>query len=226
MLGIFEGKKTEYNRLVLQSLLHDPKTTKQIAEYIYLNRKNAIPPPKLNENHVRRIVSIISRRTKTQKGRLEELETKQYIRRENSAWHPTIKGIAVSLTLFNSITEGLPYAKDEPANVLRDLGMKLLEIPGMNGLTNSERLTKALDFGFFQNYQQLVQGVKDCTISLIKEGVNLDKISEKEFYVLLVSKLLYYYSNLELFEKLQRILFSSEQKERSPAESKKGDSII
>ncbi|MGC8999058.1 MAG: hypothetical protein ACP5JW_06680, partial [Candidatus Bathyarchaeia archaeon] len=75
MLGIFEGKKAENNKLILKSLVFGPKTTNQIAEYIYLNQKPQIKTKRTIKKEIRKIVSIIARKG----SRLEELEAKQYI---------------------------------------------------------------------------------------------------------------------------------------------------
>jgi hypothetical protein len=58
-LGIFTGKKSEYNGLILKSLVTGAKKTIQIAEYVYSNQKDA--PPEIDHNEVKTINSIICR---------------------------------------------------------------------------------------------------------------------------------------------------------------------
>ena len=194
MLNIFQTKKAEYNKLILKSLVFGPKTTNQIAEYIYLNRKAQIKPQKLNKNEVKKIVSIISRKG----SRLEELENKQYIERGKSLWHLTLKGACVALTLFNDMGEFLPYVKFNNID-FSDLAEKIHKIPFIGALISKEELNKMMNVvspnWFFT--------VRECTNQLIKQGLDLDSISEKEFELMLMAKLASYYTNVELFDKLE-----------------------
>ena len=98
-LGIFTGKKSEYNKLILKSLVDGAKKTIHIAEYIYCNKAD-FPLP-VNKNVVKSINSIICRKN----SRLAELSDKGYIRKENNLWKLTLKGLCVALTLFNDFAD-------------------------------------------------------------------------------------------------------------------------
>jgi hypothetical protein len=193
LLSIFQTKKAEYNKLILKSLVFGPKTTNQIAEYIYLNRKAQVKPKKVNKIEVKKVVSIISRKG----SRLEELENKQYIKRENGLWHLTLKGSCVALTLFNDTNEFLPYVKLDLD--LSDLTKKLHRIPFIETLISKEELNKMLNVVS----PKWVLTVRECTNQLIKQGLDLDNIKEKEFQLILTAKLASYYTNVELFDKLE-----------------------
>ncbi len=197
MLGIFEGKKAENNKLILKSLVFGPKTTNQIAEYIYLNQKPQIKTKRTIKKEIRKIVSIIARKG----SRLEELEAKQYIKRENGLWHLTSKGVPVALTLFDSVNEFLPYVKLDLD--LSDLAEKLCEIPLIGAFISREKLCKMLNFGASKKW---LLAIRECTSELIKQGLDLDGVSEKEFQAMLTAKLAIYFTNVELFDKLEEVL--------------------
>lgn len=189
MLSIFQTKKVEYNKLILKCLVNGAKTTTQIAEYIYFNRKQKpklrLHPKKVKEpdkNKIKSIVSIISRK----KSRLKELETKYYIQKKNDLWYLTSpKGYAVAITLFNSVTEIYPYI---PIEDLSEMFRRLHEIPIIDAFLNDERLRKIEDLS---KSSQFLQYMKDCTNELINEGINIDKMSLEEFNVILSGKIAY-----------------------------------
>jgi hypothetical protein len=195
LLGIFQTKKAEYNKLILKSLVFSSKTTSQIAEYIYLNRKAQVKPKKVNKNEVKKIVSIISRKG----SRLEELESKQYIKRENGLWCLTLKGSCVALTLFDDMNEFLPYVQSKLDLGFSDLAEKLHEVPIIKALVSKEELNRMLNVVS----PKWVLTVRECTNQLIKQGLDLDNIKEKEFELILTAKLASYYTNVELFDKLE-----------------------
>jgi hypothetical protein len=195
LLSIFQTKKAEYNKLILKSLVFGPKTTNQIAEYIYLNRKAQVKTKKVNKIEVKKVVSIISRKG----SRLEELQERQYIKRENGLWHLTLKGSCVALTLFNDIDEFLPYAQTKLDLGFSDLAEKLHKLPFIETLISKEELNKMLNVVS----PKWVLTVRECTNQLIKQGLDLDNIKEKEFQLILTAKLASYYTNVELFDKLE-----------------------
>jgi hypothetical protein len=200
MLGIFQHKKEEYNRLILKSLAFGSKTTKQIGEYIYLNREER-PKPKDNmENEVRTIVSIISR-----KGyRLEELKSKQYILQEKGFYNLTAKGMCVALTLFNTVSDIFPYFKsDSTMQVLKE---RIYEVPQIKSFVQAYLPEKTIASWFeFAKSPEYLQFLKDYANELISQGVDLDRMSENEFQTALYGKLLSRMINLEgLLKNFQR----------------------
>lgn len=206
LLGIFEGKKSENNKLILKSLVFGSKTTTQIAEYIYHNRSEK-PKPKdtVNvRNEVRKIIAIISRRTTKQKGRIFELEDKGYISRENNLWQVTSKGLCVGLTQFNSIMEVYPYVKIDVD--IDSIERAFSRFPIGKAVKKSYprfNIRKILTVG---KSPELFQFWKDYTNELISLGVDLDRMNDFEFKGLLASRSLTHLFKPELseIEKLSR----------------------
>lgn len=197
MLRIFQTKKAEYNKLILKSLVFGPKSTSQIAEYIYLNRKAQIKPKKINKNEVKKIISIISRKG----SRLDELASKDYITRKDGTWHLTSKGLSVGLTLFDSVEEFLPYVILDLD--LSNLTKKLHGIPFLEAFISGETLNKMLNPRASKKW---ILAIRECTNELIKQGLDLDNMSEKEFQIVLSAKLVSYFTNVELLDKFEREL--------------------
>jgi hypothetical protein len=181
LIGIFQGKKEEYNKLILKALVSGRKTTKQLAEYIYLNRKQKPKPIEHASNEVKTLVSIISRKD----SRLSELEDKNYIKREKNLWDLTTKGFPVALTLFNSISEILPYVEFESLSKMLD---KIHEIPVIDAFLSNKKLKEIENLG---KSPQFLQHMKDCTNELISKGSDSDTMSLEEFNIHLVSKVSY-----------------------------------
>jgi len=194
LLGIFQGKKTENNKLILKSLVSGARTTTQIAEYI-LSTKNAILSKELYEKRVNNIVRIISRRTEEQKGRLHELETKQYIERKNKLWHLTRKGFPIALTLFNSSNAVLQTWDESLELYLQKIIRNMIEKapPKKNIVWNRELLVEVLSQGAKQNCLQLLPVLRESSDELKHQNINLDEIDAKKFSTMLVDKLLDYY---------------------------------
>lgn len=186
MLGIFQGKKEEFNSLILKALIFGPKTTKQLAEYIYLNRKAAIPPIKLNDNRVKTLVSQISRKG----SRIEELETKQYTYQKERLWYLTPKGLGVGLTLFSSVTDIFPQVKSWLGSISEETKREILQNPMLQildrniqrkALARASRLIESLEF---------MQFLRDTTAETMKQGTDLDKTILKEFLSLIAGRFL------------------------------------
>lgn len=181
MLGIFEGKKGENNRLILESLLLGPKTTKQIAEYVYNHRKGEAKPGDHAGNETKAIMSIISRKG----SRLEELRHKHYIEQDNALWELTIKGFHVALTLFDNVGQFWPQVKSDQLSAL----MKAIhEIPIVDALISDKRLKKIESYGTSSKF---IERLRDCTRELIAQGVDIDSMSEEQFRLLILSKIAY-----------------------------------
>lgn len=199
MLGIFQGKKEEYNKLILKSITTGPKTTKQVSEYIYLNRAEKPKPKDNKENEVRTIVSIVSRK----KSRLEELESKNYIIHENNLWHLTNKGTCVALTLYDRVAEVYPHIQSElPSNSeMRAIMNRLHGVSRfLDVMISKGKISRAVKFGTSISF---FQAVKDSTNLLIQQGVDLDRASEQGFSAMLMGELIPYYMKLEELDKFQ-----------------------
>lgn len=182
LIGIFHGKKTLYNKLILKSLAYGPKTTRQIATYIYQNR--GLPTKEVNINKVKNIESNICRKN----GGIPELDKKNYIFKEDRLWKLELKGLSIALTQFPNIMEVFPYLQLD--SVLEPLQKQLYETPlyqlMFETIFKKEIANEVFAFGKSQEFPQLL---KDFTNELITQGVNLDKIENDNFLAMLISKL-------------------------------------
>ena len=162
-LGIFTGKKSEYNGLILKSLVTGARKTMQIAEYVYLNQKDA--PSQVNYNSVKQINSIICRKN----SRRDELADKGYIRRENNLWKLTFKGFSVALTLFNDFADVKSFI--DFTQIERNFKDALAELD-RNPIYALLRTTEA--------------------DNIIREGINIDSMSELDLKLHLAYKILFW----------------------------------
>ena len=204
MIGIFQGKKREYNELILESLLSGPKITKQIAEYVYFNRKERSITERRG-NEVKKIISTISKKD----SRLEELKNKNYIFQEDGLYKLTIKGKAVALTLVDSVYDVMPYIIEEHKNSIPEALQLIKANPFLKRLLRQEMLREIVHIASTpEHYQRM----KDITNHLITVGVNLDDMSDLEFQNILGAEL---FSSLikkrslkgTRFNKLRDVLF-------------------
>jgi len=188
-LSIFQGKKRLYNELILKSLIAGSKTVKQISEYIYLNTKHKA---KHNPENVKRsIYSVIDR----PKSRLWELSSKGYIEKRDGKWRLTLKGFCVALTCFKSFDEAArvfdfkslyPEIAEAFKFVIKSPKFAPLRAPYVDDRVKevSERVSGEPRVG-----ELFLAKIRDCTLELISEGVNLDGLSEDRFMWLLAVKI-------------------------------------
>ena len=182
MIGIFQHKKEQYNKLILKSLLSGPKITKQIAEYVYSNRKERSITERRG-NEVKKIISTISKKD----SRLEELKNKNYVFQEDNLYKLTMKGKAVALTLVDSVYDVMPYIIQEHRNTIPEALPQLLKTkPFLKKLLNQEMLREMLKVA---STPELYQRIKDITNRLITHGVDIDDMSDLEFQNILASEL-------------------------------------
>ncbi len=191
-LGIFTGKKSEYNKLILKSLVVGVKKTIQIAEYIYLN-KNGFHL-KINKNEIKSINSIICRKN----SRLNELSEKGYIRRENNLWKLTFKGLCVALTLFNDfadIRKLIDFEKihQDFQSVVREADMHpiiaLLRTKEANNIIKEQFNRIENDYQFSELF---LFKLRAFTSDMILQGVNIDIMLKLEFQLLMANKIFFW----------------------------------
>ena len=184
-LGIFQGKKRTYNKLILKALLYGGKNTKQLSLYISQNlgfkeRKNW-----------KSVFSVIDR----PKSRLWELSTKGYIEKKEGRWQLTLKGFCVALTLFKSLDEAkrvIPIElfssalKDVVENIVKSPRFAPFRTPYIDDKVK-EMIVKVKDDSRFG--ELFLLKLRDYTSELIAEGVNLDDLGYDRFMWLLAVKM-------------------------------------
>lgn len=188
-LSIFFGKKRRYNELILKSLISGSKTVKEIVEYIYANTEHKA---KHNPVNVKRsIYSIIDR----PKSRLWELQAKGYIEKRQGKWQLTLKGFCVALTCFKSFDDVAkvydferlyPEVAEAFKSVIKSPKFAPLRAPYVDDKVKeiSERALKERELG-----RRFLEKLRDYTLKLIDEGVNLDDLSSDRFMWLMAVKL-------------------------------------
>ncbi len=191
-LGIFLGKKATYNQQILKALATGPKITWQLAEYIYLNR-GTLPTNKLNKNKIRSINKTLC----FKEGRLNELKKKEYIIKKEGIYDLTNKGRAVSLTLFDDLSQIMPLIKDyNPSEVIEKIEEAFTGLFGefVTRQKGFQNLLSVFNKPFFS--QLLIQTMRDFTNKMIKDGVNLDNMSDKEFEMLEANRISHFFMEM------------------------------
>lgn len=198
-LGIFHGKKERTNKLILQSLVFGKKTTKQITLYIIDKT------PKHRNRNYKSIYKNISWKPR---GRLPELLSKHYIKRENLLWHLTRKGYAVALTLINDADKYIGLIKND----LRDWDLdgifkRMTQNPLMAILIRPESAKEIkklfLSTEFYDN-------IKSVTEELMKKGVDLDSMTEKEFDSYIIARSVQKMIEKTLFPQLANSIYETD----------------
>ena len=187
-LGIFTGKKSEYNGLILKSLVIGAKKTIEIAEYVYLNKTDS--PVKVNYNELKTINSIICRKN----SRLEELSSRGYIKREKDLWKLETKGLCVALTLFNDFSD-LRKLVDfkELQQQFKSAITKIKRHPLIALITSVSSNTIKDQYEMMENDPKFVElflfKLRAFTEELIRVGVDIDAMSNKDFQIIMATKI-------------------------------------
>ena len=179
MLGIFTGKKEEYNKLILKSLLFGDKEEKDIAKYIGANSKE----------RGKKVISIqktIRRNNpETQRnGRLQELSNKEYIEQSGTnpkLWTLTGKGLCVGLTLIKNIDDVFPYIIPHCKKTINELKPEfknIIDFPGMRNKTRQKLMSLTIKT---MSSKKFYQSLKTQTNNMILENVNFDTMTPNTF---------------------------------------------
>ena len=185
-IGIFEGKSALYNKTILETLYEQNHslTTWQIAKSLQ-NKLKETKNEEAAQSRAHKIYSVIQRK----KGRLEELGKKHYITAEEGRWSLTWKGhIGVLINkpeLFDKIEMKryrltLSQMRQEakaPPNIKTPFGLSI------NGEQFKEDYLKTL--GIAENNPSYLLLMVEETKQLIKEGINLDSITNKSLIQIL-----------------------------------------
>jgi len=169
LIPIFQGKKREYNTLILEALATEgPLKNWSLAKKIYeLSSK---------DRDVHNIYSVIVRKN----GRLEELHKKKYIGEIEDKWGATEKGILglliVKPNLYNKI-----YPDYFSQSMFSGLPTSFSFSVNIKGKSAKKNIDKSdINFTKFYKYYYSPQGYLDRSKTLkelIVEGINLDMIN-------------------------------------------------
>ena len=179
MLGIFTGKKEEYNKLILKSLILSDKTEKEIAQYIVNNSKE--PGKK-----VRSVMKTIGRQHSdpNRNGRIQELSNKEYIEHSETnpeLWSLTGKGLCVGLTLIKNIDDVFPYIIPHCKKAINELKPEfknIIDFPGMRNKTRQKLFSIVIET---MSSKKFYKSLKTQTNNMIYENVNFDTMSNNTF---------------------------------------------
>jgi len=190
---ILQGKKAQYNSLILRSLVSGQKTTKQIAEYIC---QNAEEKQTDSLDTLLKTYSVIARRG----SRLDELLDKHYISRgENKEWKLTMKGLCFSLTLFDDLRE---ITKDINYRQFGLDGDKIVKAFRKNAVISllmsrdNENLVKKITDDMVNDpafWDRFLSEVRDFTNDYLKKGVDIDSMTDDEFSLLVLNRLVLWF---------------------------------
>ena len=169
-IRIFEGKKAEYNMAILETLFkHEPLTTWEIAKQIQQTKN---PAENLESNFYRtqKVYGVIARKG----GRLESLAKKEYIMLKDGKWELSFpKADAILIKKPEIISEAHEHYVEIPPPLIQVPKRKKLKPLGLR-LHNVN--TKEL-------HMDIATKIKD----LVKEGIDLDRISNRNLSLLVMT---------------------------------------
>jgi hypothetical protein len=168
--GVFAGKEAKKNKLVLQSLLYGEKNAKEIALFIKGKEKG----------HLNTIYSVIDRRG----GALDRLRQKMYVvkNQRNGQYALTRKGLLSALAFednFDKIFPKLQGYVNQAEPVLKRLFKQFGDAFSEPYAKDMERLAHSRSF-----FEVLSQETR----MLVDSGINIDEMSDGEFYSLMLVK--------------------------------------
>lgn len=169
-IGIFKGKKATYNSLILETIFRDgPLTNWEIAKRIYQTGK-------INAN-THNIYGNLQRK----KGRLEDLQRKQYLKEENEKWILRLKGF---IALRNKYPEMVGLLREKMKKLPKSF--ELPDEPSIfRVLPLSKGLIQSITSSVYTKIRNLV-GFLDYANELVASGVvDLDQIKEQDLIILL-----------------------------------------
>jgi hypothetical protein len=185
-IGIFDGKKAVYNRLILKLLVENgPLKPWKIASFI---SKSFIKDSKTSKGYMERTQDVYSNLIRKKSGRLKELERKGYIKRLRQGFFgPTLKGVIAILVSERN----LPKISEFYSNILRNIKFpSKVKIPFFDVEVNGKKFERAFkEFADSLSFQEGWQTLKEMVKSFLESGLDLDIISNENLLHLILFKL-------------------------------------
>jgi len=193
-IGIFEGKRGRYNQAILEVLWEQDRalTSWEIAKGM-LDKLKPTSDREKAEYRIRNIYSVIQRKD----GRLTELQRKNYITTENRKWRLNWWKGRIAVFIQNpSILEKLDMETYTQAFSLMRRNMKTpsdreIKLPfGMTLSVKGSEFRKSTEqfLTHLQSDPLLIRLVVDETKQLLKEGIDLDLITDENLVALLAGR--------------------------------------
>lgn len=182
-IGVFEGKKAQYNQVILEVLLkHGSLKTWEIAKQLF-QMKTDIKNPEIAYARTQKIYSVIARRN----GRLENLRKKGYINLENERWDLAFKGFAILIKKPELLSEVNGYYFEKPPVDLIKFGKKNVSFPfGVRVQINKRQF---LDTVKSLSGRSMLMKIVKSMEKLVQEGIDLDRISTTNLLLLITNEM-------------------------------------
>jgi Mn-dependent DtxR family transcriptional regulator len=175
-IGIFSDKSAEYNQAILETLLPKEATAWQIAEALQKKRNPAVDK-EARLYRTQKVYSVIQRK----KGRLSELKNKGYIEERDGKWSLTKKGlIALYVEKPDLVTNQLQAKKHILLEQFKKEVSSLPDETVTRPLGIQIDLTKTKPALAKINPTELFAVLFEEARALLSEGIELDRISEKD----------------------------------------------
>lgn len=186
-IGIFEGKKAEYNIDILEALFtRGPLTSWEIAKQICKTRGSTETTAEKFYGS-QKVYSVIMRKG----GRLESLNKKDYIMLKDGKWELCFpKGDAILIKKPKLIAQIHPYhLKKEAINIGGRRFRKFKAPFGLQVQVDIKKLQATVsNFMNSLNVRQLHVVMAEAMSRLAQEGIDLDRINNKDLAFLVLSK--------------------------------------
>ena len=169
-IGIFEGKKAEYNMAILETLFkHGPLTTWEIAKKIQ-QTKNPVQNRESNFYRTQKIYGVIARKG----GRLDSLHKNEHILLRDGKWELNFpKADAILIKKPEIISEFHQHYLTTPA-IKKDVRKKSKRAMINVNLSNAD-------------IKKLHMDIAAKMKTLVEEGIDLDRISNKNLSLLVIA---------------------------------------
>lgn len=172
-VGIFQGKKGKYNKLIFQALHEEGYLSAwQIAKYI--SKKDSERRKRNWYHETQKVYSVLIRKN----GRLEELVNKEYVKKTPRGYRTTYpKGYCLALTLFQDVR--IPKIDVFDINLLLQ-GVKA-QYP-TDDVDTYASLKEMLEI--YAELYPKEEGYKllaKATLGMLGLGLNLDAVGNEDF---------------------------------------------
>jgi len=195
-IGVFKGKKASHNAAILEVLLkYGPLKNWDIAKRIYENNRTT-GNPHIGYAKTQGIYSVIIRK----KGRLDELNKKDYIMKNDSKWELCFpKGLSILVYKPGLISDVNEYYLRKPIFPKSEFSkMRKLQTPfGIKLQIDMKQLQRFSDVLLKRTDNlEIFQSMARSIESLVHQGIDLDRINDEHLFALLIQGMRKYFKNL------------------------------